>query len=396
MSEHQPEIYALVTDGLWRKSLSAIRSLGKAGYHVLVMGDSFFTIGFWSSFARRRILAPTAAYDSAQFGKCLLRELEELSRKSSMVVLVPMEDASVMWVAANIEKIDKLAHVLLPPIKSLNIAQDKWKTLEVASKIGLPCPLTKYAERFNDFISAINQFQGRDFVVKPCHGTGSAGIVYGEQRSESQWKLYWEEKGPVVIQERIPPEGEGLGVCLLMDRNGECVASFAHKRLREYPVSGGPSTDRVSIYAPGLVSDSIKLLKQLSWRGVAMVEWKMDPRDGTAKLMEINPRFWGSLELDVRAGVDFPVLYAKAALGEKTAPVHEYAAGVRCRWIQGDLMRYLSQPRNKREKVSKFLKGFFLLSEEWNREDIRGSLASWFCIPGLALNPKYWKYLRRN
>jgi predicted ATP-grasp superfamily ATP-dependent carboligase len=307
-----------------------------------------------------------------------------------------MEDDSVMWVAANIEKIEKLAHVLLPPLKALNIAQNKAETFEVARKIGLPCPRTRYAGSFDDFIATVTQFKNGDFVVKPCHGSGSAGIEYGDCKSERKWKIYWEKYGPVVIQERIPREGEGLGVCLLMDRMGECIASFAHKRLREYPVSGGPSTDRVSIHAPELVGDSIKLLKRLSWRGVAMVEWKMDPRDGTAKLMEINPRFWGSLELDVRAGVDFPVLYAKAALGETVAPVHQYAAGVRCRWIQGDIMRYLSQPWDKREKVSEFLNGFFLLSEEWNKEDIRGWLASWICIPGLALNPKYWKYVRRH
>ncbi|MGO9379937.1 MAG: ATP-grasp domain-containing protein [Dissulfurispiraceae bacterium] len=386
----------LITDGLWRKSLSAIRSLGKAGYHPTVMGDSLFTIGFWSSFTCRRVIAPTAAYDSDQFGRQLLRELEELSHRFPSVVLLPMEDASVMWVAAHIEKIDKLAHVLLPSLEALNMAQDKSATIKVAVQIGLPCPKTWHVEQFDDFIDVINNLKDEDYVVKPCRGSGSSGIVYGNRRPEGQWTRYWEKYRPVVVQERIPREGEGLGVCLLMDREGECIASFAHKRLKEYPVSGGPSTDRVSIHAPELVDNSIKLLKKLAWRGVAMVEWKMDPRDRTAKLMEINPRFWGSLELDIRAGVDFPLLYAKAALGEEVIPTHQYAEGVRCRWIQGDIMRYLSQPRDKRENLSEFLKGFFSLSEEWNKEDVRGWLASWLCIPGLALTPRYWKYVRRH
>lgn len=46
-----------------------------------------------------------------------------------------------------------------------------------------------------------------------------------------------------------------------------------------------------------------------------MVEWKVDLRDGRPKLMEINPRFWGSLELAVRSGVNFPSLYADADRG---------------------------------------------------------------------------------
>jgi predicted ATP-grasp superfamily ATP-dependent carboligase len=127
-----------------------------------------------------------------------------------------------------------------------------------------------------------------------------------------------------------------------------------------------------------------------------MVEWKVHPISNTPYLMEINPRFWGSLELSVRAGVNFPLLYTRAARGEKFDPVHNYRAGVICRWLlPGELLRYLSQDSTKRESLRIFIRGLPGLAEEWDLKDIRGFLSSILCPAVTLLNPKYWKYLTR-
>jgi len=77
------------------------------------------------------------------------------------------------------------------------------------------------------------------------------------------------------------------------------------------------------------------------------------------------------------------------------APPPSYTAGVRCRWlIPGDILRYLSSPRRDRESLIEFLRGLNL-AEEWDREDLRGLVAVIACTGVQALNPKYWKYLRR-
>ena len=73
-----------------------------------------------------------------------------------------------------------------------------------------------------------------------------------------------------------------------------------------------------------------------------MVEYKLDAETGVPYLMEINGRLWGSLQLAVDAGVDFPALLVQAALGEHPQPVTTYRSGVRLRWEWGEVDHLLA------------------------------------------------------
>lgn len=357
------------------------------------MGDSIFTTGFWSGFTTDRIRAPGAAADAAGFGKAL----EKCLTRHPGAVLLPMEDATLRYVSEHREELASKARFLIPSRESLAIAWDKALTLHLAQRLGLPCPRTYEFSNALEFAKQALALEPGSFVAKPRSGTGSAGINYGEKRTAADWEAHWRRYGPMLIQERVPPQGRGQGVSILMGQDGECVAAFAHERLQQYPNSGGPSTDRRGIHAPSLVEQSIQLLRRLEWRGIAMVEWKIDPRDGQPKLMEINPRFWGSLELAVRSGVNFPLLYARAAVGEKLEPVITYQTGLRCRWmVPGEILRYLTQPRGAREGWIAFLRGLPGNAEEWNAGDLIGTLATLVCTAAAALNPRYWKYVRRG
>ncbi len=386
----------IITDGLWRKSISAIRSAGRAGYEVMVLGDSVFTTGFYSRFTARHLRGPTAASDPSGFGRLLERAV---ALAKDRPVIMPMEDASCEWLLDQGDRLASAADWLLPDKESFVVARDKALTIQLAQKLGLDCPRTHFPESAAELVRIVAGLAPADlenWIIKPRTGSGSAGIVYGGQILNTDLGVHWSSCGPLLLQERIPAEGIAYGVSLLYDRNGTFQTAFAHKRLQQYPQTGGPSTQRVAIPLDGLLQASTRLLDALHWRGVAMVEWKEHPKTGRRVLMEINPRFWGSLELSVRAGVDFPALYIAAASGSPLPPGPAYRAGLRCRWlVPGDILRYLSAPKEKRESIWEFLRGFWAESEEFDREDYRGSLACWICPALLVLNPKYWRYLRR-
>jgi predicted ATP-grasp superfamily ATP-dependent carboligase len=194
-------------------------------------------------------------------------------------------------------------------------------------------------------------------VIKPTRSSGSRGIVY-VQKEENLMEDYLSVHRTYpfpMIQEFIPPGGQSYGAFLLFNRNAEPRAVFAHRRLREFPVKGGPSTFRESVHKPELIDMSVRLLKSINWYGVAMVEYKEDPRDGQCKMMEINPRFWGSLPLSIVAGVDFPYLLYKMVMEGDIEPVMDYPEGKRCRWLlPGDILHFIFNPKRFKLEPSFF------------------------------------------
>jgi predicted ATP-grasp superfamily ATP-dependent carboligase len=152
------------------------------------------------------------------------------------------------------------------------------------------------------------------------------------------------------VQERVI--GPGIGVFVLL-WDGELLAAFAHRRIREKPPSGGVSVLSESIpLDPGLLARSDALLRDFDWQGVAMVEYKIDQKTGIPYLMEVNGRFWGSLQLAIDAGVDFPNLLVAAACGHPTPPVVDYKVGARLRWEWGDVDNLVVRLRRSRAALA--------------------------------------------
>jgi predicted ATP-grasp superfamily ATP-dependent carboligase len=89
--------------------------------------------------------------------------------------------------------------------------------------------------------------------------------------------------------------------------------------------------------------------------GIVELEFMIDRVNNRIVFMEINPRFWASLEMAVIAGVDFPDLYYKVAMTGDCEEVFEYKEGVRARWLfPGDILHFLASPERFRLDPSFF------------------------------------------
>nr|WP_307990864.1 ATP-grasp domain-containing protein [uncultured Niameybacter sp.] len=390
----------IVTDGQWRKSLSAIRGVGQEGFEVYVLGESIFTTGFWSKYTKKYFKVTEAKSDVKQFGKSIYRILSK-QFPCDKIIILPMEVETLLWFVKNQESLRDKIYISAPKEENIMLAENKYRTMMFAKKLGINIPETVLCENYEQLIEALGKFKGKEFVVKPVTSNGARGVIYPEDISRINLKEYFNDYGPVIIQDRIPMQGKGIGVEVLMNKKGKCVAFFSHERLHQYPNTGGSSTKAKSIYRKDIIQQSIKMLEELEWEGVAMVEWKDDPRDGIPKLIEINPRFWGSLELSVRCGVNFPALYARQARGEELEECSidkpMYELGKACRWLlPGDILRYITADKGKRESLKEFFTGLPGEAEEWNKKDLKGFIAAIICPILLAINPKYWKYIKKK
>jgi hypothetical protein len=179
------------------------------------------------------------------------------------------------------------------------------------------------------------------------------------------------------------------------------VAWFAHERLRDVRPSGSGSSLRSSTALdPRLLGPAERLLTGMQWHGPAMVEFRDDGMHAPY-LMEVNGRFWGSLQLAVSAGADFPQWWLAIVRGLTVERRTSYATGVTVRWVWGDVKRFLyilaGAPAGypgRYPSVGQGLRELFgrqppgTRSEAWDPEDRWPALGEWFQGIGELLGGK--------
>ena len=345
----------LVTDGDERSALAVVRSLGRAGHDVIVGAPQSHSLAGASRFAAARLQLPHPLTAPAEFGAAVAAA----ARAQGCEVVLPVTDASVLAVLSH-PGIASVATVPLPSLEQFRAASDKALVAEAAAAAGLAVPRQVVVERRTTLPAAVaTRAFAAPLVLKPSRSV--AGVDSQRTRHGVQHAADWdtaarlaaglpESAFPLLIQERIV--GAGVGVFLLVWQ-GAVLAAFAHRRLREKPPSGGVSVLSESIALdPALLQRATALLTRFGWSGVAMVELKREEHSGRDVVMEINGRFWGSLQLALDAGVDFPRLLVDAALGRPVTPVLGYRVGVRSRWFWGDVDHLLARLLRSRRALA--------------------------------------------
>ncbi|WKZ14745.1 MAG: ATP-grasp domain-containing protein [Candidatus Jettenia caeni] len=343
----------LVLDGMWNKSLAAVRSFGRKGLDVTTGEKTLLATAMFSRYCNKRFVYPSPVLSPAGF----LKDLEEELKRNSYDVVFPMEFSTQVLLTDPVNR-QKLEQYTRIPFASADLAKkcnDKAFIMRHAMERGIDIPATYFVNDTNS-IAGIAQKLEYPALIKPRVSSGSRGIVYVKNKDEltSLYGQVHKQYPFPIIQEYIPGD-EVYGVGLLLNFESEVRASFVYKRLRSYPVKGGPSTLRESVQRDDIREIAISLMKSLEWTGIAHAEFKIDPRDGKPKLLEVNPRFWGSLQLAIESGVDFPLLLFKMAMDGDIESVVNYAVGVKCRWlIPGDVLHFIKNPERLRLKPNFF------------------------------------------
>jgi predicted ATP-grasp superfamily ATP-dependent carboligase len=271
-------------------------------------------------------------------------------------VLIPVSDQSLGPVLDARASFSGVA-IPFPTPEAYRRISDKGLVLEEAALLGIDVPAQVVLS--GPPTPADLERVGFPAVIKPARSvvkTPAAQVKLSVRHSarreqlDASLALLPDSAYPILIQQRVV--GPGLGVFLLMS-DGFPVAAFGHRRILEKPPSGGVSVCSESVAVdPDLLRRSVELLRKFQWEGVAMVEYKLNSLTGRPCLMEVNGRFWGSLQLAIDAGVDFPRLLVELALGHQVTPVTSWPAGVRCRWRLGEVDHLLARLRRGPKALS--------------------------------------------
>lgn len=331
----------LVTDATQRKSVPIIRSLGRKGIHVIAGDDRPMSIGSFSRYANQR-----AVYPSPENEDRFIQWLIDSAKKKHFDILFPIDERTMEPVTKHLNELQK--HMTVPVVDhdTFMIARNKAKTMEYAGKLNIPVPRTFIFNTEEEALKTL-KLMPTPVVIKATKSSGSRGLCYVSDRNllHGEYKKIHAKYPFPLVQEYIPPGGDTYGVEGLC-YHGTVLRMFVHRRIREFPINGGPSTLRESVYKPEITSLAKKLLESMHWHGVVMLEFKEDPRTKECVLIEINPKFWGSIALPIAAGIDFPYLLYQLACNQQICEEYSYPEHILCRWLfPGDLLHFLFNPQ---------------------------------------------------
>ncbi len=340
----------LVTDASKRETLAIVRSLSKKGIAVTVGEDRKLCCSFFSKYIKNKIIYPNPAENPFSF----IKSIYELVKRSKYDVIFPVDDQTTILFSKYKDKLSKYTKVPVANYETIMKGRDKAKTIKIAMGNGIPCPKTYFVDDIEEIRKDEIEFP---VVIKPRESSGARGIAYVNSLEElmREYKKVKKRYGAPLIQEYIPHNGGHYSVCALFNYDSEPRAIFVYKELRQYPITGGPATFSVSVEKTDVLKYAIKLLKAMKWYGVAHLDFLIDSRDKKPKLLEVNPRFWSSLELAILSGVDFPYLLYKMALDGDVETVTKYETGIKLRFLVGDIL-WLLGTKNKLKALPEFLK----------------------------------------
>lgn len=359
----------VVTDGRYRAALAAVRSLGEAGYRVVVtqtQADSPVTPAAFQSRYAAKVRWLKGSCKDADYAPRLLAYLQEFDRP----ILFCVGADSLNMVSRQRERFAQVADFLIAPSQVLDDLNDKEIVHQRALELDIPVP-KEYDGVPEKYPVVLKPHCGEKFGLKAAD---RYVIAHNQEEYLENYQAMSSYDTPIV-QEML--EGYGEGVNLLLGEESQLLCALCHRREREYPITGGPSTCCMSFYNAKKIDQAHRLLASFGFVGMAMVEFKDN------RVLEVNPRVWGSFPLTACCGSPFASLYAQAAAGEPCQYTpKDYELGIKMRYLFNDGLATLAYLRHgKFVEAFAGVADFFLVPEALKRKGDMGA---------------YWAYLRNS
>jgi len=224
-------------------------------------------------------------------------------------------------------KLSKRWKFLLPNLNTFDLTSDKWAFQQFCEKHNHPVPKSITKDSYDEL-----KLNFRPVVLKPKSGQGSVGIKYFLKiddlppKSTIDWKTH-------LIQEKITSNRKVAGAFFLR-HEGKIVSEYCHQRIRIFPPEGGVTVYSTSVVYPEILDAGKRLLDDLNWEGLAMIEFMFDTPSKRWKIIELNPRLWGSVLLSAFNGSQMLKHYVESSLGHTPNAIEaKQTKRVNIRWI---------------------------------------------------------------
>jgi len=381
-------IGAVVVGGDYQ-GLGIVRSLGRRQVPTCIIDDEH-SIARFSRYATHSV-AVASLRDERQTIDTMLEIGHRLNLRDW--VLYPTRDETVAAFARYKPMLTEWFNVPTGDWNTIQWVWDKRNTSRLAKELGIPTPQTWYPRDLDeleqiqtDFPLALKPAIKEHFIyatkAKGWRANNRAELRELFQRAAAQVG-----PGEVMIQDLIPGDGRHQFAYCAFFKEGRAVGSMVVRRNRQHPPEfGRASTFVETIELPLLEQLSERFLRAIDYYGLVELEYKLDPRDGQYKLLDVNGRTWGYHTLGPGAGVDFPYMLFADQVGEHVEPCRA-RAGVTWIRLVTDLPTSILQILNGQLNWQAYLESLrnFQVEAVFSRADPLPGFAELALLPYLSL-----------
>jgi predicted ATP-grasp superfamily ATP-dependent carboligase len=323
-------------------SSAVLRSLGGRGIHTIAASEQSTPPGFSSRYCDERVAVPEPSEDLPGYRDALL----SLARRDDVETITPVREVDVYTLARHREAFAEHVAPVWPTFDQLETVHDRELLLAAAQRADVPIPETSSLDEIDDWDEK-RIVKGRYAILTSEYVDGvpedrclhPPKTMYLEPGTEPDVAAITDDMGHVPIAQEYL---DGTEFCLrALCIDGDPVVTTQKRLVRGYKYPRGPSVYHEAVDIPRLEEVGLSLLSELDWNGVASVGFIRDS-EGTFRLLEINPRLWSSLPMDLHAGVDYPHYVWRVASGESIDETPDYRPGTASHLLRGEVAHLYS------------------------------------------------------
>ena len=324
----------LITNSNNKNALAAARSLGRKGYFIGVSG-----IRETDYVSCSRYVSQTFHHsDVLLYPDKVKSQFKSFLSENKYDVILPIGIDMSTFFSNNLHFFQKFINIPISNYSTFLKMHDKMKTIKIAKDLDIPVPITHSPKNLKEYekIALLLDFP---HVIKARKGSGNSGVYVINNLNEGNETfdklIHKKTKNEVydctnpLVQEYI--DGEIHDVCLASKR-GNVFAIMTQKRIKTLPPGGGSGIVNITTNQKRIARYAIRLIKSIGWTGVSQIEFKLDS-NSNPRIMEINPKFWGTLDLSIKAGINFPEIAVDLALGNQLKIQNKYKKNLTYRWL---------------------------------------------------------------
>ncbi len=340
----------LILEGYARQCLPYLRAFKKLGCVTTLLCNSKMDCGYPSRLPDHKILGICDPEKHEESEKYII----QLVKTGKFDMVFPLVDFSAGILAHNKKELSKYARIAANDPDVFDKSQDKLEVMKICMENNIPCPLTYTSIKAPEEVKQ----QGIHFpiIIKPKRGCGAQGFHKFETYDEfSQCVIDNKiDLNKMVVQECLPIESLVMSDNIFVDNQGNVKSSFLYGCHRVYPITGGTGTFNMTFNRPEIHENCKKLVELLNMRGCMGVDLMIDPRDNTAKVIEINPRTLACSKIGFIAGVNQALQTLQKEFGNEVLSMMDYKCGMGLRMMQTDTLWFLKSPDRFKAKPSWF------------------------------------------